>query len=134
MKTHQVRIAIARTLPALFECAPAPQAGVRVRTPLVYPDGGVVDVFVLEQGKQVTITDFGEALGRLRIPSVTGGLSTATRRLADDVCQTLGVGLERGQLTVRVGPSDALAEAVLRVAQAAVQTASLGIRVECARS
>ena len=34
---------------SLFVCSPAPQEGVRVRTPLLYPDGGVVDVFVLER-------------------------------------------------------------------------------------
>ena len=33
---------MAKTLPALFECFPAPQSGIRVRTPFVYPDAGVV--------------------------------------------------------------------------------------------
>ena len=41
-------------------CAPPPR-GTRVRTPFVYPDGGVVDVFVLAQDGEVCVTDLGEA-------------------------------------------------------------------------
>ena len=39
MSAEEVRRSIAETAPSLFECSPAPQGGVRVRTPLVYPDG-----------------------------------------------------------------------------------------------
>ena len=31
-----------QAVPPLFVCSPAPQEGVRVRTPMLYPDGGVV--------------------------------------------------------------------------------------------
>ena len=68
-------VSIARTLPPLFVCSPAPQEGVRVRTPLLYPDGGVVDVFVLERGSGYTITDFGDALGWLGMQSISRRLS-----------------------------------------------------------
>ena len=49
MNNDELCLAIGESLPTLFECTPAPQEGVRVRTPLMYPDGGMVDVFVLEQ-------------------------------------------------------------------------------------
>ncbi len=32
--------------PPLYECSPAPKEGIRVRTPFLYPDGGLIDVFV----------------------------------------------------------------------------------------
>ena len=35
MSAEEVRRSIAETAPSLFECSPAPQGGVRVRTPLV---------------------------------------------------------------------------------------------------
>ena len=49
--------AISRALPALFECTPAPVEGIRVRTPMMYPDGSIVDVFVLERDGGYTVTD-----------------------------------------------------------------------------
>ncbi len=51
MNSDKLCATIGQTLPPRFECSPAPQEGVRVRTPLMYPDGGIVDVFVLERSK-----------------------------------------------------------------------------------
>jgi hypothetical protein len=108
----------------LFECIPAPQQGIRVRTPFLYPDGGVIDVFVLERGGCIEVTDFGEALGWLRMQSVRGQLSPKQKRLIEDVCLTLGVELFRGQLMRRV-EDNRVSEAVLQVAQAALRVADL---------
>ena len=63
MSYDELCLAIGESLPALFECTPAAREGVRVRTPLMYPDGGMVDVFVLEQSGRYSITDFGEDSG-----------------------------------------------------------------------
>ncbi len=49
-------------VPPLFVCSPAPQQGVRVRTPMLYPEGSVVEVFVLERNDGFLFTDFGDAL------------------------------------------------------------------------
>lgn len=62
-----------QALLALFECSPVPQEGVRVRTPMLYPDGSVVEVFVLERNDGCLVTDFGDALDWL-------GLQTVSRR------------------------------------------------------
>jgi len=110
--------------PPLFECSPAPREGIRVRTPFLYPDGGIIDVFVLERGGCIEVTDFGEALGWLRMQSVRGQLSPKQKRLIEDVCLTLGVELFRGQLLRRV-EGNRVSEAVLRVAQAALRVADL---------
>ena len=93
---------MAQTLLALFECSPAPQGGTRVRTPLLYPDGGVVDVFMLEHDGEVCVTDLCEALGRLRMRSVDSGRSAEQARRIEDTCQTLSVAVHRGQLLRRV--------------------------------
>ena len=103
MSAEELRKSIAETVPALFECSPAPQGRVRVRTPLVYPDGGVVDVFVLEHGGEFGVTDLGEALGRLRMQSVDAGRSAEQTRRIEDTCQTLGVALHQGQLVLQLG-------------------------------
>ena len=116
---------ISATLPPLFECSLAPYEGVRVQTPLMYPDGGIVDVFILERQDEYVLTDFGEALGWLRLQSASDNLSAKQRLLVDDVRRTLGIQLARGQLTLRINKNAALAEAVLRLAQAVVRVSDL---------
>ena len=121
MSPEERRKSITQTAPSLFECSPAPQGGIRVRTPLVYPDGGVVDVFVLEHDGGVSVTDLGEALGWVRMQSVDAGRSAEQTRRIEDTCQTLGVALHQGQLVLRLRPDTVIAEAVLRIGQAAVR-------------
>ena len=95
--------------------------GVRVRTPMLYPDGGVVDVFVLERGSGYAVTDFGDALGWLWLQSISRRRSPRQDALLQEVCQTLRINLDNDQLVARAVTPDALGEAVLRVAQAAVR-------------
>ncbi len=125
MNTSELCATISRSLSPLFVCSPAPQDGVRVRTPLLYPDGGVVDVFVLERGHSYTITDFGDALGWLGLQSVSQRRSPKQQTLVEDVCQTLRIELFHGQLALREVPENALGESVLRIAQAAVRVSDL---------
>lgn len=125
MNANELCLSVSGSLPPLFECAVAPREGIRVRTPLMYPDGGLVDVFVLEQENRYSITDFGEALGWLRMQSASLRRSAKQNRMVEDTCQTLGVELHRGQLILRSDVTAPLEEAVLRVAQAAVRVSDL---------
>ena len=125
MNVNELCAQIAATLPPLFECSVAPYEGARVSTPLVYPDGGTVDVFILERQDGYVLTDFGEALGWLRMHSASDSLSPRQSGFVNDVCRTLGVRLERGQLTLRIGKNAALGEAVLRLAQAVVRVSDI---------
>ena len=93
--------ALQQAVPPLFVCSPAPQEGVRVRTPMLFPDGGVVDVFVLERNDGYIVTDFGDALGWLGLQSVSQRRSSGQSALVQDVCQTLRIELFRDQLMLR---------------------------------
>ena len=90
-----------------------------------YPDGGVVDVFVLEHDGSYTITDFGDALGWLGLQSVSRQRSPKQQALIQDVCQTLRIELSQGQLVLRQVTREMLGESVLRVAQAAIRVSDL---------
>ncbi len=125
MNVNELCASVGKTLPPLFTCSPAPREGVRVRTPMLYPDGGVVDVFVLERGNSYTVTDFGDALGWLWLQSVSQRRSGRQEMLVRDVCQTLRIELLNDQLVLRAVEEDTLGEAVLRVAQAAVRVSDL---------
>lgn len=112
-------------LPTLFVCSPAPVGGVRVRTPFMYPDGDIVDIFVLERSGSYVVTDYGDGLGWLRTQSVRGRLSAKQRSLVDDVCMTLGVELNHGQLILRCEQPVDIGEAVHRLGQAVVRVSDL---------
>ena len=125
MNIEQLCDSIRTTLPPLFDCSPAPQEGMRVRTPMMYPDGGIVDVFVLEKDGHFEVTDFGETLGWLRMQSLSKRRSPKQNRMVEDTCQTLGVVRHRGQLILRADEVRLLGESVLRLAQAAVRVSDL---------
>lgn len=103
MNSDKLCATIGQTLPPRFECSPAPQEGVRVRTPQMYPDGGIVDVFVLKRGNGYIVTDFGDALGWLRMQSVNAQPSPQQNLMLKDICYTLGIELHSGQLVLRSG-------------------------------
>ena len=125
MSTPDLCEALRTTLPALFECSLAPQGAVRVRTPFLYPDGDIVDVFVEERDEDYLLTDYGEALGWLRAQSFGAKMTVGQTRIAQDVCMTLGIEIDRGQLTLRDVDALALSDAVHRVGQAMVRVADI---------
>ena len=125
MNINELCASVGRTLPPLFVCSPAPREGVRVRTPMLYPDGGLVDVFVLERGSGYTVTDFGDALGWLWLQSISRRRSSRQETLVQDVCRTLRIELFHDQLVLRTVTEDTLGEAVLRLAQASLRVSDL---------
>ena len=125
MNADKLCAIIGKTLPSRFECSLAPQEGVRVRTPLMYLDGGIVDVFVLERGNGYIVTDFGDALGWLRMQSVNAQSSLQQNLKIKEICHTLGIELHSSQLVLRSGVDDTLKDTVLRVAQAVVDVSNV---------
>lgn len=116
---------IGAELPELFSCQPIVQ-GTRIRTPFLYPDGDVIDVYLTERAGVPTVTDFGETLRWLRMQSLAPRRTPKQQRLIEDVCLNHGLELYRGMLAARVltGPS-AMAATVMRVAQGALRVADL---------
>ena len=125
MNVETLCAALQQAVPPLFVCSPAPREGVRVRTPMLYPDGGVVDVFVVERNGGYIVTDFGDARGWLGLQSTSQRHSSKQNALIQDVCQTLRVEQFRDQLLLRNVASDTLGESVLRIAQAAVRVSDV---------
>ncbi len=125
MKAPELCALLRHSVSERFECSPAPIDGVRIRTPLLLPDGDVVDVFVVENGDGFVVTDFGDAVGWLRNQSISGKLTWNQSNLLKDLCMTLDVNWERGQLTHQVVSPDELRDAVQRVAQAVLRTSDL---------
>ena len=125
MNAETLCAALQQAMPPLFVCSPAPEEGVRVRTPMLYPDGGVVDVFVQERNGGYIVTDYGDALGWLGLQSASRQRSQKQIALIQDVCQTLRIQQFRDQLMLPDVAGAALGESVLRVAQAVVRVSDI---------
>jgi hypothetical protein len=97
----------------------------RIRTPFLYPDGDVIDVFLQEKSGVMTVTDLGETMRWLRGQSISPRRSAKQRALIDDVCLNHGVELFHGMLVARVKPGDNLAFVVMRAAQACLRAADV---------
>ena len=125
MDPGEICESLKKGLPALFECAPIPDKGLRVRTPLMYPDGGIVDIFVCESGGYFKVTDFGETLDWLWMQSMSSRRSPKQNRMIKDICHTLGVELCQGELVVTPDSRELIEDAILRLAQAVVRVSDL---------
>mgnify|MGYP000997332064 CR=1 FL=1 len=113
-----------QSLGALFSCARVNDF-IRVRSPFLYPDGDVIDLFVREQNGSVTVTDLGETLRWLRSESISPRRSPKRTKLIEDVCLNHGLEFFRGMLLARVRPGDNLAGVAICVAQGALRVADI---------
>lgn len=112
-------------LSSQYGCTVTKQGAVRVQTPMLLPDGDGIDVFVIQQGGRIVVSDFGDALGWLETQSRTGRLSDGQERMMQDVLDTIGVRLEQGRLSLRCDHPHELADAVAKVGQAALRVADI---------
>ena len=115
---------ITQRMGELFWCSPV-NGYTRIRTPYLYPDGDIIDLFLKQAGDSSTVTDLGETLRWLRMQSIAQRRSPRQNQLIEDVCMNHGVEFFRGMLMVRVKPSGDLGSAITRLAQAALRVSDL---------
>lgn len=115
---------IQRDIGTLFTCSEH-GAYTRIRTPFLYPDGDIIDLFCKIQGDGIVVTDLAETTSWLSMQSVAEKRSPKQTQLIDDTCMTHGVEFFRGMLQARCRPDEQLAEVVTRVAQAALRVSDL---------
>ena len=114
------------SLPDIFNCTETPSGAVRVRTRLTYPDGTLVDLFLMGRDDEaVVVTDYGDTIGWLQMQSA-GGLTRGQNRKITRVCQSLNVARTQNRVTVIAQDCRALGETVAKVAQAAVLISHIG--------
>jgi len=115
---------LGQNLGSLFTCSQV-NGFTRVRTPFLYPDGDIIDLFVQEQNGSVTITDLGETMRWLRSQSISPQRSPKQTKLIEDVCLNHGLEFFRGMLLARVKPGDNFAAVAMRAAQGALRVADV---------
>ncbi|MBL8203925.1 MAG: DUF1828 domain-containing protein [Blastocatellia bacterium] len=115
---------ISQNIGALFNCATVGD-NVRVRTPFLYPDGDVIDLYLIDKHGEQTLTDLGETMRWLRGQTITPRKSVRQKQLIEDICLNHGVEFFRGMLMLRVHPQDNFGFLVTRLSQAALRVADL---------
>jgi hypothetical protein len=100
-------------------------AYIRIRTPYLYPDGDVIDLFYQFADHHVTLTDLGESLRWLRMQTIAPKRSPRQRQLIADICATHRVELYRGMLVTRLDAGETLASAVTRLSEACIRVTDL---------
>jgi hypothetical protein len=111
---------IAETIGQLYTCSEV-NGFVRIRTPYLYPDGDVIDLFFREETQ--TLTDLGETLRWLDLQTLSEYLSKKQEFCLQDIQITYGIEQYDGMLMVRVNRN--LSEAITRLAQGAIAVSNL---------
>lgn len=99
---------------------------IRVRTPFLYPDGDVIDLYVVSKTENwISVTDYGETVRWLKSQTLARKKSPKQKQMISDICTTLGVELFRGMLIIRVDSVAKLTDAIFRLGQCSVRVADI---------
>ena len=123
MTVDELRDQLTSSMPSLFGCDDLGDGQYRVRTPLLFPDGAVIDVFVSGNEGLYTVTDHGDAAGWLWTRAGDDAESSRQQTLIADICHVMGIEHDGERLVIRdVAPGN-LADAIMRLAQAEARMA-----------
>jgi len=115
---------VAEQVGMLFTCSEVNQF-IRIRTPFLYPDGDIIDVFLKENGDHIILTDLGETLRWLRMQTITSRRSQKQNALIADVCMNHNVELFKGMILVRVQQLSDLGVMLMRLCQALLRVSDI---------
>ncbi len=103
-------------LGTLFECQPAGDQ-VQIRTPFMFPDGDLIDLYYWETPQGQVVSDLGDTYGWLFVNGTHQELTDNQSQAYDEAYSIYGVERQGGRLLAHIGDGH-LADAVVRMAQA----------------
>ena len=124
MNGNDICAAVKNKMGDLFACEMVGEY-LCIRTPYLYPDGDVIDLYCEQDGDGVLVTDMGETTGWLQLMSVAPRRTPRQNKLIEGVCRTHGVEFYRGMLQASCRPGDDLADVCNRVAQASLRVSDI---------
>lgn len=108
-----------------------PQGHVRLETKFQYPDGGSIDLFIVEHSPQLfqpepNLSDFGQTMTWLADLHVRPWQSKKRQQFVDDALRVLSIKQSGGALECGFAPNrQSLEDAIIRLGQACVRVADL---------
>lgn len=120
-----LRETLSKTIGDAFRCVAFDERTLRVFTPFAYPNGDIIDIYLIQQANGIVATDYGETLRYLSSINVS---VQDGKRYAQFVefLKIAGVRNTRGNLVIDV-TSGIDAASILRLCEAIVRVADLGI-------
>lgn len=97
----------------------------RVRGPCTYPDGDTIEFYIKETASGIEISDLCETVSWIRRNTAPETLSDEQITLINEICEETRIKFERGMLFALCDSTEGIADALTRVAQAAVRIADL---------
>jgi len=121
---------ITQNLGKLFTCQDFDKGFTRIRTPYIYPDGDVIDLFFKVCRERPLVTDLGGTKLWLLSQSIHQSLSNRQKEAYQDILLTHNVEDYQGALVIWLSKTDTFAEdtfaeATIRLAQAAIAVSNL---------
>ncbi len=108
---------------------PLPKGAIRVETAFKYPDGGSIDIFVVERrdlvSKEVWLTDYGQTMSWLLLVDVKPWLSKKRQGFLEDTLRIYGVDQRGGELVKTLTSLDDLVSGVVSLGQTCVRASDL---------
>jgi len=106
----------------------------RFSTPFRYPDGSQVDLFLgaphqRRLGGELILTDKGQTTSYLLDLNVKPWATKKRKQAVSDICETLGVVLDGGQLAIALLEADLpnLSSMIVRLAQACIRVSDISL-------
>ena len=125
---EKFRHALAAGMPEVLRCDPTNGgAELRLRTLFEYPDGDMIDMFIVDEGGSSWLTDHGEALRHLDVLGFDPANTPKTRAILQDALVGLAVQNSNGRLMVEFNPENPadLTTKIMRMGQAMTRVGDL---------
>ncbi|HXG33897.1 MAG TPA: DUF1828 domain-containing protein [Bryobacteraceae bacterium] len=119
-----VEESLRRELGPLFACREE-DGRVVIVTPLEYPDGDLMEFYLIQDAEGLVVTDLAETVATLAAYRFDVESTPKRRKLFEGVLQAQGVHWFRGELRLLVESEREIAPAVIRLSQAALRTTDL---------
>jgi len=108
-----------------FECIERDHCTV-VRTPIRYPDGDTIELFVRQQGRGFMLTDYGETFRWLHMQKLGRGLTDNENESIMSICRGLGVTYQDKELSAAAS-AERLPSVALNLAMCALRVSDLSL-------
>jgi hypothetical protein len=115
---------IAEQMGHLFDCTTV-NGYICIRTPFLYPDGDIIDIYFRESDKGTLLSDLGSTLMWLNTQTLVERRTKRQLQIVHEVCVTHNVQFSDGALWLNLRTPAELAGSVTRLAQAASRVADI---------
>lgn len=117
---------LASRIKLIRECDRIRNGWLRMSTAFKYPNGSSVDIFVsnvLDASGRLTISDQGQTFAYLAEQGIRPWTTTKRKQMVQDICSSLGVKNENGELTIQLPPvpDQTIADSLVLLGQACIR-------------